>query len=132
MAIYKVRLLNRVKRLDKTVNVDDTEYILEAVENLGMELPYSCRAGACATCAGKLTAGKVDQSSQSYLCDDSLKAGYVLLCVAKPLSDCVIETHCEFEASIGPGGGGPSASGEALIRGLKALTETIKRIEGKT
>ena len=37
MATYKVRLLNRAERLDKTVNVEDTEYILEAVEDQGID-----------------------------------------------------------------------------------------------
>ena len=60
-----------------------------------MSLPYGCRYGGCISCAAKLLSGEVDQRAGVALNGRQLADGYVLLCVARPLTDCTFDVGVE-------------------------------------
>ena len=78
-----------------TYKVDHRKPLLESLMAQGVDLPYGCRYGGCITCAAKLLEGKVNQAAQVALNNRQLKDGYVILCVARPLTDCTLAVGVE-------------------------------------
>ena len=95
MVKYKVKLVSEKHSLDVTIECPDDKFILEAAEDNNIELPYSCRAGSCSTCLGKVLKGSVDQPDQTFLDEEQIGNGFVLTCVAYPTSDVTLLTHEE-------------------------------------
>ncbi|WP_341529832.1 2Fe-2S iron-sulfur cluster-binding protein [Nostoc sp. UHCC 0302] len=101
MKTYKVELVNRDNFV---VEVAENQYILDAVEAVGLCLPVGCRYGACITCAARLIEGEIHQSQAVALKPTQSAMGYVLLCIAHPYSDCKLEVgvECQDELYINP------------------------------
>jgi ferredoxin len=98
MAVYNVRLINEADGLDETIEVDEDEFILDIAESEGINLPFSCRAGTCSTCTGRVMEGDAQESGGNpdmFFNSDQRAAGFRLLCIACPTSDCTVLTHQE-------------------------------------
>ena len=84
-----------LRNLGVTLEVGEDERIYDAALAVGIQLPIACRYGGCITCAAKMISGKVRQPNATALNRRQAKAGYILLCVARPQTDCVIEVGVE-------------------------------------
>ena len=79
------------------IQVPSDRYILTSAENQGVELPFSCRNGACTTCAVRVLEGEIYQPEAMGLSPQLRQQGYALLCVSYPRSDLEVETQDEDE-----------------------------------
>ncbi|MGI9347506.1 MAG: 2Fe-2S iron-sulfur cluster-binding protein [Gammaproteobacteria bacterium] len=69
-----------------TVDVAENQTVLEAALSAGLELPFSCRGGVCATCRAKLRRGKVVMQTNYALAEEEQQQGFVLACQSRPQS----------------------------------------------
>ena len=92
MTSHTITIANR----DNTTHeVDSRRPLLDSLRDQSVDLPYGCKYGGCITCAAKLIDGEVNQSAQVALNNRQLNDGYIVLCVARPLSDITLEIGVE-------------------------------------
>ena len=94
---HTVRVHYRQKGTYHTFQVPSDRYILQSGETQNVELPFSCRNGACTTCAVRVLSGEVHQPEAVGLSPDLKAQGYALLCVSYARSDIEVETQDEDE-----------------------------------
>jgi ferredoxin-NADP reductase len=70
-------------RSGKTCSVRRGQTLLEAAEEHGVAIPFSCRQGQCGTCKTKLLAGNVRMAAEEGLDPESRAQGLVLTCVGR-------------------------------------------------
>jgi ferredoxin len=87
-------------RSGATYEVDPRRSLLDSLRDQGADLPFGCKYGGCITCAAKLTAGKVDQRRQVALNNRQINDGYVILCVARPVTDITLEIGVESHTTL--------------------------------
>ena len=78
-----------------TIQVDESQSILDVANDAGIDLPFSCSAGVCTTCAAQILSGEVEQSDGMGVSPELQAEGYALLCVAYPRSDIKLESGKE-------------------------------------
>ena len=81
------------------ISVGEDENLLEAGEDVGLDLPYACRVGSCGQCLSKTDDGDardlVEHETIDYgpLDEDALEEGYLLTCTAHPRADFAFESN---------------------------------------
>ena len=83
-----------------TYDVDPRRPLLETLRDQGVDLPFGCKYGGCITCAAKLNAGEVDQRRQVALNNRQINDGYIILCVARPVTDITLEIGVESHTKL--------------------------------
>jgi ring-1,2-phenylacetyl-CoA epoxidase subunit PaaE len=74
----------------REVPVAEGESILDAALRAGMDLPFACKGGMCSTCRAKLVEGEAQMEVNYSLEPWELKAGFILTCQARPVSQKVV------------------------------------------
>jgi ferredoxin len=94
---YQIKIHDRQNNKEYTAKVPNDRYILNSLEDRDINLPFSCRNGACTTCAVRVLSGKIYQPEAMGLSPELKRKGYALLCVSYPRSDLILETQDEDE-----------------------------------
>ncbi|MEB3248890.1 MAG: 2Fe-2S iron-sulfur cluster-binding protein [Merismopediaceae bacterium] len=94
---YNVVIHHRQAGKTYELSVPDDRYVLHSAEDQGYDLPFSCRNGACTSCAVRILTGQVYQPEAVGLSQHLRDRGYALLCVSYARSDLEVETQDEDE-----------------------------------
>ena len=89
------RTITIANRDNASFEVDAKRPLLDSLRDQGVDLPYGCKYGGCITCAAKLLNGEVNQKAQVALNNRQINDGYVILCVARPVTDCTFDIGVE-------------------------------------
>ena len=93
-AIFGCDRIILANRDQSVYQVKGRKPLLDELRDQGVDLPYGCRYGAV-SCAAKLISGEVDQRAQVALNNRQIKDGYIVLCVARAKTDCLLEIGVE-------------------------------------
>jgi len=86
------------------VTVEPGQTILEATDDTSIDLRHGCREGKCVSCTARLVDGEITyERDPRALDEDKREDGFVLLCIAHPVSDCRIEVGRSVLADAFPG-----------------------------
>ncbi|MFB6233018.1 MAG: 2Fe-2S iron-sulfur cluster-binding protein [Haloarculaceae archaeon] len=72
------------------ITVSEKETVLGRCIEEGIAQEYSCRVGMCLACSAEIVEGEVTQPAARGLTDEEREA-YALTCMARPLSDLVLD-----------------------------------------
>jgi ring-1,2-phenylacetyl-CoA epoxidase subunit PaaE len=90
-----VALIVQVDGKAHELRMDRDEKVLDVALSLGLDLPYSCKAGVCCTCRAKVIEGTVTMEKNFTLEQVEMDQGYVLSCQARPTTDRLVVSFDE-------------------------------------
>ncbi len=65
--------------------------MLEASEDIGVNITFECRVGTCGVCKTKLLSGQVTMAVEDALTPEDKAGGIVLACQAKSMANVAVE-----------------------------------------
>jgi ring-1,2-phenylacetyl-CoA epoxidase subunit PaaE len=77
------------------MSMNRNEKILDIALSLGLDLPYSCKAGVCCTCRCKVMEGTTEMEKNFTLEKPEVEQGFILSCQARPTSGRVVVSFDE-------------------------------------
>jgi CDP-4-dehydro-6-deoxyglucose reductase len=85
----------RITPHGRVVRVKAEQSILDAALDAGLNLPHSCKSGHCSSCRARLLTGQIHypQGTPLGLTAEEARAGQVLLCQARALSDLTVDVR---------------------------------------
>ena len=97
-------MLIRLENSGREFEAAELEFVLDAAERAGVNLPYSCRDGICGTCKARLSSGSVDHGfyAASALTEQEREQGYFLMCCSIAQTDLLVDAPVE-ELGFSPG-----------------------------
>ena len=97
-------MLIRLENSGREFETAELEFVLDAAERAGLNLPYSCRDGICGTCKARLSSGNVDHGyyAVSALSEQEREQGYFLMCCSIAQTDLLVDAPVE-ELGFSPG-----------------------------
>jgi len=69
------------------VPIHEGERVLDAALRAGLDVPWACTGGVCATCRAHVSDGSVTMVENHALAADEVAAGYALTCQSLPTSE---------------------------------------------
>jgi ring-1,2-phenylacetyl-CoA epoxidase subunit PaaE len=93
--VSKVSILSQGREYIFDLSTDG-ENLLDAGLRNGVELPFSCKDGVCATCKARLIEGKVDMDVNQSLRQEEIDNGYILTCQSHPISKKIVVDFDQF------------------------------------
>lgn len=86
MTDVPAELVIRLGRQKHTLAYVAGDTVLEAARRGGLNPPFQCEAGDCATCMAHLDTGTVTMRANNVLTDEDLDDGFILTCQSLPTS----------------------------------------------